>query len=67
MLWVIKGKLEWMTQGVPTMRIEWILIIMQEFVFGVPSTWIHLLRRIARAILHYREVVEAATTKEAEE
>ena len=67
MLWVIKGKLSRLTQGVPTLQIEWILIIMQEFVVGLWLTWIHLLGRVARVIIRYREVAKAATTNEPKE
>ena len=40
---------------------------MQEFVVGVPSIWIRLLRRVARAVLVYIDVVEATEGEEAEE
>ena len=32
---------------------------MQEFVVGVPLTWLRLFRRVARELLVYRDVVEA--------
>ena len=56
-----------MTKGVPTISIERIPIVMQEFVVGIPPNWIRLLRRVARVILHYREAEEAAAAEEAEE
>ena len=56
-----------MTQGVPTIQIEWIPIVMQEFVVGIPPTWIHLLRRVARAVLFYRETEEATAADDAED
>ena len=40
---------------------------MQEFVVGVPPAWLHLFRRVARAVLVYRDVVEANEAEEAEE
>ena len=40
---------------------------MQEFVVGVPPVWICLLRRVARAVLVYIDVVEATKAEEAEE
>ena len=42
-------------------------MIMQDYVVGVPSIWLHLLRRVARDVLHYREVVEAVAAEEAKE
>ena len=40
---------------------------MQELVVGVPPIWIRLLRQVARAILVYIDVVEAAEAEKAEE
>ena len=40
---------------------------MQEFVVGVPPAWLRLFRRVARAVLVYREAVEATEAEEAEE
>ena len=40
---------------------------MQEFVVGVPLIWLCLFRRVARVVLVYRDVVEAAEAEEAEE
>ena len=67
MIRVLEGKLARLTQRVPTLRIEHIPTIMQELVVGVPPVWIRLLRRVARAVLVYIDVVEAAEVKEAEE
>ena len=64
---VLEGKLAKLTQRVPTIRIEHIPIAMQEFVVGVPPIWLCLFRRAARAILVYRDAVEAAEAEEAEE
>ena len=64
---VLEGKLDRLTQRVPTLRIEHIPTIMQEFVVGVPLVWIRLLRWVARAVLVYIDVVEAAEAEEAEE
>ena len=64
---VLEGKLDMLTQRVPTLRIEHIPTIMQEYVVGVPPVWIRLLRRIARVFLVYIDVVEAAEAEEAEE
>ena len=41
---VLEGKLARLTQRVPTLRIEHIPTVMQEFVVGVPPVWLHLLR-----------------------
>ena len=41
---VLEGKLARITQRVPTLRIEHIPAIMQEFVVGVPPFWLCLLR-----------------------
>ena len=67
MIRVLEGKLARLTQRVPTLWIEHIPAVMQEFVVGVPPVWLHLLRRVARAILVYIDVVEAAKDEEAEE
>ena len=64
---VLEGKLAKFTQRVPTLRIEHIPSIMQDFVVGFPHVWICLLRWVARAILVYIDVVQAAEVEEAEE
>ena len=64
---VLEGKLARITQRVPTLRIEHIPTIMQEYVVRVPPVWIRLLRWVARAVLVYIDVVEAAEAEEAEE
>ena len=64
---ILEGKLARLTQRVPTLRIEHIPDVMQEFVVGVPPIWILLLRWVARAILVYIDVVETAEVEEAEE
>ena len=64
---VLEGKLARLTQRVPTMWIEHIPAIMQEYVVGVPPVWIRLLRQVARVVLVYIDVVEAAEAEEAEE
>ena len=64
---VLEGKLSRLTQKVPTLVIEHIPTIMQELVFGVPPVWIRLLRQVAREVLVYIDVVEAAKAKDAEE
>ena len=64
---VLEGKLTRLTQRFPTLRIENILIAMQEFVVGVTPVWLRLFRRVVRAVLIYIEAVEAAEAKEAEE
>ena len=64
---VLEGKLARITQRVPTLQIEHILAIMQEFMVGVPPVLIHLLRRVARAVLVYIDVVEATEAEEDEE
>ena len=40
---------------------------MQEFVVGILSTWICLLRRVARAVIHYMDAKEVATAEEDDE
>ena len=67
MIRVLEGKLARLTQRLPTLRIEHIPAVMQDFVVGVPPVWIHLLRRVAKAILVYIDAVEAAEAEEAEE
>ena len=57
---VLEGKLARLTQRVPTLRIEQIHAIMQGLVVGIPPIWICLLSRVARAVLIYIEVAEAA-------
>ena len=64
---VLEGKLARLTQRVPTLRIEHIPAVMQEFVVGVPPIWICLLRWVSRAILVYIDAIEAAKAEEAEE
>ena len=64
---VLEWKLAKLTQRVPTLRIEHIPTAMQELVVGIPPIWIRLIRRVARAILVYIDVVEAAAAEEAEE
>ena len=49
------------------MQIEQIPIVMQEFVVGILTTWICLLRRVARVDLVYREVEEAAAVDEVDD
>ena len=48
---VLEGKLARLTQRVPTLCIEKIPAVMQELVVGIPPIWIHLMRRVARAML----------------
>ena len=67
MIRFLEGKLARLTQRVPTLRIEQIPAIMQELVVGIPPTWIHLMRRVARAVLVYIEATEATTPEEAED
>ena len=64
---VLEGKLARLTQRVPTLWIEHIPAIMQDFVVGVPPIWIHLLRWVARVVLVYIDVVEVAEDEEDEE
>ena len=64
---VLEMKLGRMTERVPTIRIEHLPVAMQEFVFGVPPAWLHLFKRVARAVLVYTDAVEATEAKEAEE
>ena len=40
---------------------------MQEFVVGIPPTWIRLMWRVAKAVLVYIEVAEAAAVEEDED
>ena len=63
----LEGKLAKLTQRVPTLRIEHIPAIMQEYVVGVPLVWIRLLRQVARAVLVYIAAIEATEDEEAEE
>ena len=63
----LEGKLARLTQRVPTLRIEQIPVVMQELVVGIPPVWIRLMRRVARAVLVYIDVAEAAAAEEAEE
>ena len=64
---VLEGKLARITQRVPTLWIEHIPTVMQEFMVGVPPIWIRLLRWVARAVLVYIDPIEAAEAKEDEE
>ena len=64
---VLEGKLARITQRVPTLRSEHISVIMQELVVGIPPVWICLMRRVARAVLVYIDVVEATVAEEVEE
>ena len=64
---VLEGKLARHTQRVPTLQIEHIPAVMQEFVVGVPPVWLHLLRWVARAVLVYIDDVEATKSEEADE
>ena len=64
---VLEGKLARLTQRVPTLRIEHISTAMQEFVVGVPPVWLHLFRRVVRAVLVYIEAMEATEAEEAED
>ena len=64
---VLEGKLAKLTQRVPTLRIDHIPSTMQELVVGIPPIWIRLMRQVARTVLVYIDVVEAAGAKEAEE
>ena len=61
---VLEGKLARLTQRVPTIRIEHIPAAMQEFVVGVPPIWLRLFKRVARAVLVYRDAVEAAEAEQ---
>ena len=64
---VLEGKLARLTQRVPTLWIDHISTVMQEFVVGVPPVWLCLLRRVARAVLVYINAVEASEAEEAKE
>ena len=64
---VLEGKMARITQRVPTLRIEHIPVVMQELVVGIPPVWIRLMRRVAKAVLVYIDVIEAAVAEEAEE
>ena len=67
LVWVLEGKLARLTQRVPTIRIEHIPTAMHEFVVGIPLIWLRLFRRVARAVLVYRDAVEATKAEEAKE
>ena len=67
LIMVLEVKLARLSQRVPTLRIEHIPAIMQEFVVGVPLVWIRLLRWVARAVLVYIDAVEATEAEETEE
>ena len=64
---VLEGKLARLTQRVPMIWIEHKPTAMQEFVVGVPPIWLRLFRRVARAVLVYRDVVEVSEAEEVEE
>ena len=64
---VLEGKLARLTQRVPTLRIEQILVVIEELVVGIPPIWICLMRRVARAVLVYIEAAEDAAAENAEE
>ena len=64
---VLEGKLDRLTQRVPTLRIEHIPTIMQELVVGIPPVWIRLMRWVARAVLVYIDIVEVVAAEEAKE
>ena len=65
---VLEGKLDRLTQILPTLCIEQIPAIMQELVVGIPHIYIHLMRRVAREVPVYIEAFEAVTAaEEAEE
>ena len=64
---VLEGKLARLTQRVPTLHIQHILTAMQELVVGIPPIWICLMRRVARGVLVYIDVVVATAAEEAEE
>ena len=50
---ILEGMLARLTHKVLTILNEQIPVIMQEFVVGIPSIWIRLMRRVARAVLVY--------------
>ena len=64
---VLEGKLARLTQRVPTLWIEHIPAVMQEFGVGFPPVWLRLLRRVAREFLVYIDAVEASEAEEDEE
>ena len=64
---VLEGKLARMNQGLSTIWIEWIPVFMQEFVVGIPTTWIRLLRIVFRAVLFFKEAEEAAAVEDVED
>ena len=64
---VLEAKLTRLTERVPTIRIEHLPAAMQEFVVGVPPAWLRLFRRVARAVVVYRDAVEEAAAEEDEE
>ena len=64
---VLEMKLGRLTNQVPIIWIEHLPVAMQEFVVGVPPSWLRLFRWVARAVLVYRDAVEAAEAEEAEE
>ena len=53
-----------LTQRGPTIRIEQIPVVMQEFVVRIPPIWICLMRRVSRAVLVYIEAEEATVAEE---
>ena len=64
---VLEMKLGRLIERVPMIWIEHLPVAMQEFVVGVPPAWLRLFRRVARAVLVYRDAMEAAEVEEAEE
>ena len=62
---VLEGKLARLTQRVPTLRIENILAVMQEFLVGVPLVWLRLLRQVAKVVIVYIDGVEVVESEEA--
>ena len=64
---VLEGNMVRLTHGVPTIQIERIPVVMQEFVVGILPTWIDLLRRVVRAVLFYMEDKEASAADDVED
>ena len=56
-----------MIQRVPTILVELIPAIMQEFVVGIPPTWIRLMRRVAKVVLVYIEAEEVVAAEEVDD
>ena len=63
MLPVVKGELARLTHDIMTLRMERIPIDMKEHVVGVPPSLLHLLRKVSRTVLCYREVVAEASAE----